>query len=112
MNENIATTLIQVEAGLMIIYFTFLPMILSNKNKEYYLGYKVSDWIIYRKYNEKWNNINVNWILNVVFIVLEIICMQYKIYSLVFIVFIAFLILISKKVLEYTKFVTNPNIYD
>lgn len=112
MNENIAMTLVTVEAGLMILYFTFLPMILDNKNKEYYLGYKVSDWLIYKNFDTKWNDINVNWILNVILIVIEIVLLQYEVYSIVFLLFILFIILISKKVINYTRFITNPNIFD
>lgn len=112
MNENIAIALVSVEAGLMILYFTFLPMIIDNKNNEYYLGYKKSDWLIYKNFNKKRNDISFNWKLNVILIILEIMLTKCEAYSIVFILFIVFMVLISKKVIDYTKFITDKNIYD
>ena len=35
MNESISISLITIQSGLIVVYFTFLPMILDNKSKEY-----------------------------------------------------------------------------
>lgn len=111
-DQNISIALITIQAGLMLVSLTFLPMLIDGRNKEYYLGYKITDWIIYKKGNKKLNDIKMNWIINVILIVLEIILLQLEYYSFVFLLFLVFIYLISKKVINYTDYITNPNIYD
>jgi len=110
-NENIAIALVTVQAGLMLVAFSFLPMILEN-SKEYYLGYKISNWILYKRSNDKSNNLVTNWIFNIITLIVEIICIPNEWFTLTFLLFIAFIIVTSKKVIKYINFIANPNSYD
>lgn len=110
-NENIAIALVTVQAGLMLVAFSFLPMILEN-SKEYYLGYKISNWILYKRSSDKLNNLVTNWIFNIVTLIVEIICIPNRWFTLAFLLFIAFIIVTSKKVIKYINFIANPNSYD
>ena len=112
MNESISISLITIQSGLIVVYFTFLPMILDNKSKEYYLGYKKSDWLIYQNNKGKENSIIRSWKTDVICIILEIFCVQFKLYFIVLIAFIIFMFRITKKVRLYTNFISNPNVYD
>lgn len=112
LNADIAIALVTIQAGLMILYFTFLPMIVENKSKESYLGFKISDWLLFRKPRKKWNDINKNWVINTCFIILEILCIQYEMYLPVLIIFVFFMIILSIKIINYTSFVTNPDMFD
>lgn len=112
MNESISISLITIQSGLIVVYFTFLPMILDNRSKEYYLGYKKSDWLIYQNNNGKENSIIRSWKIDVVCIILEIFCVQFKLYFIVLIAFIIFMFKITKKVRLYTDFIANPSKYD
>ena len=110
-NENIAIALVTVQAGLMLVAFSFLPMILEN-SKEYYLGYKISNWILYKRSSDKSNNLVTNWIFNIITLIVEIICIPNRWFTLTFLLFIAFIIVTSKKVIKYINFIANPNSYD
>ena len=45
--KDLNTTVISVEVTLISVTFIFLPIIIDHKSNEYYLGFKVSDWIFY-----------------------------------------------------------------
>ena len=93
--------LISGEISLIAIYLVFFPLIIENKNKEYYLGYRISDWILYKRKTKKYNDISVIWMTSIFIIISSIIFVLQKNFIIVFAEFIIFMIILSTKTIKY-----------
>ena len=51
LKECICMDLIGFEVSFSTVLFIFLPFIIQDKKNEYYLGYNISEWILYKRKN-------------------------------------------------------------
>lgn len=111
MDNEFCYMLISGEISLIAIYLVFFPLIIENKNKEYYLGYRISDWILYKKKTKKYNDISVIWITSTFIIISSIIFVLQGNFIVVFVEFIIFMIILSTKTIEYIRFISREELY-
>ena len=122
-NKDLALEMIGYEVTLITLYFVFLPLIIENKDKEIYLGHKVSKWILYERKKNKflmvWAKITkkenelsdmcVSWINNILLILSCVILYIFKLYAAVILVFIFFTICLCIKVSDYLKLTSSDS---
>lgn len=118
--KDLALALIGFEVTLITIYFIFLPLFVENKNKEIYLGYNVSKWLLYNR-NKKGifykivsklkrkesNDMSVAWLKSIVLIIVSIIFYIAKFNLIVILLFLIFILFLSKKVIDYLNLSTS-----
>ena len=49
LKECICMDLVGFEVSFSTVLFIFLPFIIQDKRNEYYLGYNISEWILYKR---------------------------------------------------------------
>lgn len=111
MDNEFCYMLISGEISLIAIYLVFFPLIIENKNKEYYLGYRISDWILYKRKTKKYNDISVIWMTSIFIIISSIIFVLQKNFIIVFAEFIIFMIILSTKTIKYIRFISREELY-
>lgn len=123
-NKELTLELIGYEVTLVTLYFVFLPLIIENKDKEIYLGHKVSKWILYER-NKKnkisralikmikkdniFSDMCVSWINNICLILFSVILYMLKLNLVIIFLFIIFTICIGIKVSDYLILTSSDN---
>ena len=123
-NKELTLELIGYEVTLITLYFVFLPLIIENKDKEIYLGHKVSKWILYErnkknKISRLWTKIIkkqnvlsdmcISWNNNICLILFSVILYIFKLNFVVIILFIIFTICIGIKVSDYLMLTSSDS---
>lgn len=110
-DNDLALTLIGGMLTLISLYFVFLPLLVENQKKNIYLGYRISDWLLYeRKRLKFFSDIAVSWIVNIVLIMTSIIFICLKWYNFVLFMFYIFLIYITYKITQYLRYTSDDDV--
>ena len=109
--NDFSSNILTIEVALFSVIFIFLPIIIDNKSKEYYLGFKVSDWL-FKSGKKIKNNINdstITWIVEFVLFAFSYIFSIFNCSTFQLIIFFIFLIYIFFKVIYYLNAVSTNN---
>lgn len=107
--------LIGFEVSFSTVLFIFLPFIIQDKKNEYYLGYNISEWILYKRKNniflsriaKKISDIAFLFIFCIIIIFISILLHILKLHYYVLIIFIVFLIYLTHQICIYLKITSN-----
>lgn len=118
--QNLSLELIGFEVTLIVTYFIFLPLIIENKDKEVYLGYRVSKWMLYSRNKEtkfykfiskfqkaKSNDMSIAWIISIFVIIISVLFYMLKFYLIIIVLFFLFVIFLSRKIIDYLNLTSN-----
>lgn len=118
--QNLSLELIGFEVTLIVTYFIFLPLIIENKDKEFYLGYRVSKWMLYSRNKEtkfykfiskfqkvKSNDMSIAWIISIFVIIISVLFYMLKFYLIIIVLFFLFVIFLSRKIIDYLNLTSN-----
>lgn len=68
LKECICMDLIGFEVSFSTVLFIFLPFIIQDKKNEYYLGYNISEWILYKRKDLFFlHHFSLIWLFNIKF---------------------------------------------
>lgn len=115
LKECICMDLIGFEVSFSTVLFIFLPFIIQDKKNEYYLGYNISEWILYKRKNniflsriaKKISDIAFLFIFCIIIIFISILLHILKLHYYVLIIFIVFLIYLTHQICIYLKITSN-----
>lgn len=118
--QNLSLELIGFEVTLIVTYFIFLPLIIENKDKEVYLGYRVSKWMLYSRNKEtkfykfiskfqkaKSNDMSIAWIISIFVIIISVLFYMLKFYLIIIVLFFLFVIFLSRKIIDYLNLTSS-----
>lgn len=115
--ENFTESILEFEITFLSILFIFLPIIIDHKSEKYYLGYKISEWILYKRkkgglFNflnklflkgKNINDITKTWIIELLIIIITIVNWIIGPNIISLFLFLIFIFILSHKVREYMK---------
>ena len=115
LKECICMDLVGFEVSFSTVLFIFLPFIIQDKRNEYYLGYNISEWILYKrktniflsKITKKISDIAFLFIFCIIIIFISILLHILKLHCHVLIIFIVFLIYLTYQICTYLKITSN-----
>lgn len=115
LKDCICMDLIGFEVSFSTLLFIFLPFIIQDKKNEYYLGYNISEWILYKrknniflsKINKKISDIAFLFIFCIIIIFISILLHISNLHYYVLIIFIIFLIYLTRQICIYLKITSN-----
>ena len=120
--QNLSLELIGFEVTLIVTYFIFLPLIIENKDKEVYLGYRVSKWMLYNRNKKtkfykfiskfkkvKNNDMSIAWIISIFVIIISVFLYMVSFYLIIIVFFFLFVIFLSKKIIEYLNLTSSDD---
>ncbi len=118
---EISSLLVSFEVTLIAITFALLPFLVQGKNDNF-LGYKKSDWILYKCKNDSWikkmlnkiylestqfNDLMYSWLFNIFIIFFSVFLLIIEQYIMIVALFIVFIICFYNKIKEYLSFITT-----